>query len=192
MEFVFCTHNTHKIQEVAAIAGHTFEWLNLTDIGFTEDIPEPFQTLQENALQKAITVHAFCGKNCFAEDTGLFVPAINGEPGVYSARYAGEPANSANNIHKLLNRLVGENDRRAYFKTVIAAIINKQKYFFEGECHGRIAHNLSGNEGFGYDPVFIPENFDCTFAMMEPHIKNKISHRKKAFDAFVTFLHQTQ
>lgn len=188
MELVFCTNNQHKIQEVSEIMGPNFRFLKLRDVHFLEDIPEPYDTLEANAAIKANTVYFFCNKNCFAEDTGLFIKAINGEPGVYSARYAGEPVDSMKNIEKVLRKMDGISNRRAFFKTVITLVVPQGEWQFEGVCHGQISTEISGLDGFGYDPIFIPDGYDTTFANMLPDIKNAISHRKKAFDKFADFL----
>ncbi|MBL7767150.1 MAG: RdgB/HAM1 family non-canonical purine NTP pyrophosphatase [Chitinophagaceae bacterium] len=186
--FVFCSHNRHKLEEVIRIMGEGFQFKTLSDIDFHADIPEPFETLEENSLTKAMTIHQGCGLDCFAEDTGLFVEALHGEPGVRSARYAGEGATSAENIAKLMHALEGREDRSAYFKTVLTYIHQGEIHQFEGLCHGHIAHQISGKQGFGYDPVFIPEGYHVTFAEMQSSEKDVISHRKKAFDAFSRFL----
>ena len=188
MEFVFCTNNNHKIQEVSQIMGTDFQFLKLKDVQFFDDIAEPYETLEENSFEKANIVHQFCGKNCFAEDTGLFVEALNGEPGVYSARYAGEPTNSEKNIKKVLQKLGNETNRNAYFKTVITLLIDGNKKQFKGMCKGTIAMQKQGIDGFGYDPIFIAEGYTQSFAEISSAEKNEISHRKKAFDKFSEYL----
>ncbi len=187
-ELVFCTNNHHKIEEVTQILGSQFRFLKLNEIGFNDNIEEPFMTLEENSMIKAKTVFDFCKKNCFAEDTGLFIEALNGEPGVFSARYAGEENNSQKNIEKVLHKLNQSENRKAYFKTVITYISAKGSWQFEGACHGVIAHQSTGSIGFGYDPIFIPNGYSQSFAEMKPEEKNKISHRKKAFEKFAFFL----
>lgn len=188
MELVFCTNNQHKIQEVSEIMGPDFLFLKLKDVHFFDEIPEPFDTLEANSAIKANTVYFFCNKNCFAEDTGLFIEGLNGEPGVFSARYAGEPVDSMKNIEKVLRKMYGLSNRRAYFKTVITLVLPQGEWQFEGVCHGQISTEIAGCDGFGYDPIFIPDGYDKTFANMLPDTKNSISHRKKAFDKFADFL----
>jgi XTP/dITP diphosphohydrolase len=188
MNLVFCTNNAHKITEVQAILGNNFQFQTLQDIRFTEDIPEDFETLEENSLSKAMQVWQKTGLDCFAEDTGLFVDALQGEPGVYSARYAGEKATAAQNISLLLQRMEGKLDRNAFFKTIITLLINGKATQFTGVCHGQITTGLHGQEGFGYDPVFIPNGYSETFAALPPEIKNSISHRRKAFEEMASFL----
>ncbi len=185
---VFVTHNVHKSEEVQAIIGNHFEIKNLSELNIFEDIPETGSTFKENALQKAEYVYRKLGCNCFADDSGLMVDALNGEPGVYSARYAGEPTNMQHNIEKLLNNLKGQKNRNAQFKTVIAVILNGEKYFFEGEIQGKIIDTPQGNGGFGYDPIFIPDGYDKTFAELPAEVKNKISHRAIAMQKFTDFL----
>jgi len=188
LELVFCTNNDHKIKEVSQIMGPQFSFLKLKDVQFFDDIPEPFESLEENSLEKAQVVHNCSGKNCFAEDTGLFVEAIDGEPGVYSARYAGEPTNSEKNIEKVLEKLASKTNRNAYFKTIITLIINGEIKQFEGICKGTIAMQKQGTDGFGYDPIFIAEGYTKSFAEIAADEKNEISHRKKAFDKFSAYL----
>ena len=188
LELVFCTNNDHKIKEVSQIMGPQFSFLKLKDVQFFDDIPEPFESLEENSLEKAQVVPNCSGKNCFAEDTGLFVEAIDGEPGVYSARYAGEPTNSEKNIEKVLEKLASKTNRNAYFKTIITLIINGEIKQFEGICKGTIAMQKQGTDGFGYDPIFIAEGYTKSFAEIAADQKNAISHRKKAFDKFSAYL----
>lgn len=188
MKLVFCTNNQHKIDEVTHIMPSGFSFLKLKDIEFYEDIPEPYDTLEENSLTKAKTIYDLTGHSAFAEDTGLFIEALNGEPGVKSARYAGEHGDSTANIHKVLEGLRELTNRKAYFKTVVTLIFNGHIHQFSGECHGHISYALHGQDGFGYDPIFIPTGYDITFAEMPAAQKNAISHRKKAFDAFSDFL----
>lgn len=188
--WVFCTHNAHKLEEVTAILGSQLEFRSLRDIQWHEAIPEPFETLEENSATKASTVARQTGLPCFAEDTGLFVEALDGQPGVHTARYAGEEANAAQNNEKLLSALQGQQQRAAYFKTVITLDWNQQVHTFTGICRGRIATQLSGNKGFGYDPLFIPEGSDVTFADMSSEAKQAISHRGKAFEQMKQFLQQ--
>jgi XTP/dITP diphosphohydrolase len=174
---VFATHNPNKAREVAQILGPRFSVLTLTDIGCLEEIEESAQTLEGNALLKARYVKEKYGYDCFSEDTGLEVEALNGAPGVHTARYAGEGRNTADNMELLLLNLDGLSNRKAQFRTVIALIANGQETLIEGICAGEIALEKSGVNGFGYDPIFIPKNHQQTFAMLGDEIKNSISHR---------------
>lgn len=187
-QLLFVTHNAHKSEEVKAIVGNNFEVMNLSEINFFDEIPETGNTFKENALQKAKFLHDRLGCNCFADDTGLEVDALNGEPGVYSARYAGEPSNTQRNIEKLLENLKGKENRKAQFTTVIAVILNNEIYFFEGAISGQIIDNQRGEGGFGYDSVFIPDGYDKTFAELPAEIKNSISHRAVAMQKFKEFI----
>jgi XTP/dITP diphosphohydrolase len=187
-QLLFVTHNAHKSEEVKAIVGNNFEVMNLSEINFFDEIPETGNTFKENALQKAKFLHDKLGCNCFADDTGLEVDALNGEPGVYSARYAGEPSNTQRNIEKLLENLKGKKNRKAQFTTVIAVILNNEIYFFEGAISGQIIDNQRGEGGFGYDSVFIPDGYDKTFAELPAEVKNSISHRAVAMQKFKEFI----
>lgn len=187
-ELVFVTHNAHKSEEVNAIIGNHFEIKNLSDLNIFEDIPETGLTFKENALQKAEYVHKKLGCNCFADDTGLMVDALDGAPGVYSARYAGEPSNSQRNIEKLLKNLEGKTNRKAQFTTIIAVILNGETLFFEGTIRGKIIEIQKGNGGFGYDSIFVPDGYDKTFAELPAEVKNSISHRAIAMQKFKEFL----
>lgn len=187
MKLVFATNNRHKLQEVSAMLGEKFELLSLSDIGCTVDIPETSDTLSGNALQKARYVKEHFGIDCFADDTGLEVKALDGAPGVHSARYAGDHDSEAN-ITKLLGELKDKKDRTARFRTVIALLNGEKEYLFEGIVNGRIAEKREGYEGFGYDPVFVPDGFDCSFAQLGNDIKNTISHRARAIGKLVEFL----
>lgn len=180
MKLVFATNNRHKLEEVRAILGNKIEILSLNDIDCHDDIPETADTLEGNALIKARYIHEKFGVDCFADDTGLEVEALNGEPGVYSARYAGEDCNPEANMYKLLQNLTGENNRNAQFRTVIALIINGEEKLFNGIVKGTISREKMGNAGFGYDPIFIPEGFSESFAQMTSEMKNSISHRYRA------------
>lgn len=188
IELVFATNNQHKHREVQELLGNHFKVLSLSEIGINVDIPEDFDTLQENALQKAQYIYNRTGHSCFADDTGLEVDALNGEPGVFSARYAGESKSSKDNIKKLLANLEGVKNRKARFRTVIALIFDKQEYLFEGEVWGTIIETEQGSDGFGYDPVFLPDGYDNTFAQMPLELKNRISHRGIAVSKLITFL----
>ena len=187
-KFVFATNNAHKLKEVAAIVGHQIELLSLEDIGCHDDIPETSDTLEGNALQKAKYVYERYHIDCFADDTGLEVEALDGAPGVYSARYAGEGHNSEENVRKLLHELEGKDNRKARFRTVFALIINGKEHLFEGIVKGEIIATKRGTSGFGYDPVFVPEGFTQTFAEMSDAQKNKISHRAIGVNKLCKFL----
>lgn len=180
MKLVFATNNKHKLQEVRDIVGNRVEVLSLGDIDCHDDIPETADTLQGNALIKARHIYDKYGYNCFADDTGLEVEALGGEPGVYSARYAGEECNSEANMLKLLQNLTGKNNRNAQFRTVIALIINGEEKLFNGIVKGTISNEKRGDSGFGYDPIFIPEGYTESFAQMSGEMKNSISHRFRA------------
>lgn len=187
-KLVFATNNQHKLQEIKEILKGKFEVVSLKEINFFDEIEEPFETLHENALQKARVVHQFCGLDVFSDDTGLEVDVLNGAPGVYSARYAGENCSFQDNINKLLNALNLEENRKAKFRTVIALILNNKEYTFDGVVEGEITKEQSGSEGFGYDPIFKPEGFETTFAEMTSEAKNNISHRGRAVQKLTTFL----
>jgi XTP/dITP diphosphohydrolase len=188
---IFATNNAHKITEIQSVIGNKLHIVTLRDAGIDIDIPEPHDSLEANASEKSATIHRLTGENCFSEDTGLEVYALNGEPGVHSARYAGEQRSFSANIDKLLHRLSGKPDRRARFRTVISLIWNNKEYFFEGTCEGHILTAPDGDDGFGYDPVFVPEGDARSFARMNLQEKNRYSHRRKAADRLTAFL-QTQ
>ena len=190
MKLVFATNNKHKLDEVRAILGNRVEILSLNDIDCHDDIPETADTLEGNALIKARYIYDKFGVDCFADDTGLEVEALNGEPGVYSARYAGEECNSEANMNKLLQNLTGKNNRNAQFRTVIALIIKGEEKLFNGIVKGTISHEKTGNSGFGYDPVFIPEGFSESFAQMSGDMKNSISHLYRATEELNNYLKQ--
>jgi XTP/dITP diphosphohydrolase len=190
MKLIFATNNQHKVEEMQAAVGHAFELVSLKDAGIDIDIPEPHHTLEANASEKSWTIYKLYSTNCFSEDTGLEVDALNGEPGVKSARYAGEDKAFKNNIDKLLLKLSDSQDRKARFRTVISLIIERKEYLFEGVCEGTIAKQPVGNEGFGYDPVFLPAGADKTFAEMPLKEKELYSHRKKAAEKLVLFLRE--
>lgn len=180
MKLVFATNNRHKLDEVRAIVGDRVEVLSLNDIGCHDDIPETADTLQGNALIKARYIHEKFGVDCFADDTGLEVEALDGAPGVFSARYAGEECDSEANMQKLLHNLTGKSNRNAQFRTVIALIIKGEEKLFNGIVKGTITEEKRGDSGFGYDPVFVPEGFSESFAQMSGDMKNSISHRYRA------------
>ncbi len=189
-ELIFVTNNRHKLFEICQIIGDRFVIRCLADIGFNGDIPETEPDLKGNALLKARYIFERYNEDCFADDTGLEVDALNGAPGVYSARYAGEEATYADNVAKLLQEMDGEVKRTARFCTVIALILDGREYLFEGTVEGTILSENHGNEGFGYDPVFLPNGYTRSFAEMTPAEKNAISHRGRATAALVQFLQQ--
>ncbi len=188
IELIFATNNLHKINEVQHIIGNKFKIISLADCNFVSEIPENQNTLQGNALEKATFIYNNLHCNCFADDTGLEVEALNGEPGVFSARYAGNNCNSEANIEKLLKKLEGEKNRNAQFRTVIALIINNKQYFFEGIIKGQIIEQKKGITGFGYDSIFLPVGLDKTFAQIHVCEKNNISHRAIAVQKLANFL----
>jgi XTP/dITP diphosphohydrolase len=188
MELIFATNNQHKVEEIQAVVGNRFKIITMAAAGIHIDIPEPHNTLERNALEKSKTIYGLTGKWTFGEDTGLEVTALGGEPGVKSARYAGEEKAFDRNIEKLLRNLEGVEDRSAQFRTVISLIFDDNEYFFEGTCNGTITKLVRGTNGFGYDPVFIPEGSDKTFGEMSLQEKSNFSHRKKATDKLVLFL----
>ncbi|MEY2811127.1 MAG: RdgB/HAM1 family non-canonical purine pyrophosphatase [Bacteroidota bacterium] len=191
-KIIFATNNKHKADEIRMILGEQFDIITLKEAGIFIDIPEPHHTLKENAIEKAQVIYEMKKENCFSEDTGLEVEALDGAPGVFSARYAGEKATADDNIKKLLLALDGKSNRKACFTTCICLILDGKQYFFEGKCHGTIATTVNGEHGFGYDPVFIPDGYQHTFAELDPKIKSEISHRKKAVSQMVDFLFQTK
>lgn len=189
---IFATNNAHKVEEVQAVLGDAFHLRTLAECGITEEIPETADTLEGNALQKARFVHERTGADCFADDTGLEVDALCGAPGVHSARYATDGHDFAANNRLLLHNLEGVGDRRAHFRTVIALILDGREYLFEGRVDGHIAEVEAGCGGFGYDPLFVPEGFERSFAEMSAEQKNAISHRGRAVRKLVEFLHERE
>jgi XTP/dITP diphosphohydrolase len=187
-QLVFATNNAHKLQEVAAKIDGQIKLLSLDDIGCFDDIAETGQTFRENASIKSRNIHDKYKLNCFGDDSGLEIDALNGEPGVYSARYAGEHGNHEANINKVLINLKNTTNRKARFRTVISLIWNGEEHFFEGTVEGFIRNEKSGTQGFGYDPIFQPDGYEITFAEMSLEEKNKISHRAKAVEKLVVFL----
>ncbi len=187
-QLVFATNNTNKVAEVRTVLGGLFEIISLKEAGIDIDIPEPYNTLEENAATKSKTIFELTGKNCFSEDTGLFVDALNGDPGVKSARYAGANANNKDNIAKLLHNLDNSINGKARFRTIISLILNGTEHQFEGVCEGEIITVPRGEKGFGYDAVFIPAGSEKTFAEMDTEEKNAFSHRKKAMKKLIEFL----
>ncbi len=190
MKLIFATNNHHKVEEMQAAVGQAFELVSLKGAGIDIDIPEPHNTLEANASEKSWTIYKLYGNSCFSEDTGLEADALNGEPGVKSARYAGEDKTFKKNIDKLLLKLSGFADRKARFRTIISLIIEEKEYLFEGICEGSIAKLPMGSEGFGYDSVFLPAGSLKTFAEMPLKEKELYSHRKKAADKLVKFLQE--
>lgn len=188
MEIVFASNNAHKLKEVSSKLPNHYQILSLRDVFGEVDIPETGTTLNENAAIKARYVYEKAGKNCFADDTGLEIEALNGEPGVYSARYAGEDCSFQDNMDKVLKNMQGTTNRNAKFRTVICLILDGKEYFFEGQVDGEMLTEETGNEGFGYDPIFRPNGFKESFAQMTLPQKNEISHRGKAVQKLVDFL----
>jgi XTP/dITP diphosphohydrolase len=185
---IFATNNKHKVDEVRSALEGVFKIISLQEAGIVQEIPEPHETLEENAFEKSSFIHRLTGNDCFSEDSGLEVTALKGAPGVRSARYAGDQADSGANIDKLLKDLQDTADRRARFRTVISLIRNGQEFRFEGICEGEITRHPEGSSGFGYDPVFVPDGDDRTFANMTMEEKNFFSHRRKAVDKMIDFL----
>lgn len=190
MKLVFATNNPHKIDEVKNIVGDCLELLTLNDIGCHIDIPETADTLEGNASMKSHYIYQHFQVDCFADDTGLEIEALNQAPGVYSARYAGSERSSEANMLKVLHELEGVSNRKARFRTVISLIIDGKEHLFEGVINGKIAEGKHGNSGFGYDPIFIPEGYTETFAELGKDIKSQISHRAKAIHKLSNFLNQ--
>ena len=187
-KLVVATNNAHKLEEISAILGNEMELLSLKDIHCNADIPETANTLEGNARQKAMYIHENYGMDCFADDTGLEVEALNGAPGVFSARYAGDGHDSEANMQKLLKELEGKENRKAQFRTAICLIMESKEYLFEGIVKGYIIEEKRGGSGFGYDPIFVPEGYDQTFAELGNDVKNTISHRARAVEKLCTFL----
>jgi len=189
MKICFATNNVKKIEEVKAALGEDFTLVSLAEIGCHEELPETGDTLEHNAFQKARHVYDNYGVSCFADDTGLEVEALDMAPGVYSGRFAGEPRSDERNINLLLEKLEGAQNRKARFRTVIALILEGEEHRFDGMAEGEITHERSGTAGFGYDPVFRPEGHEETFAEMSMEDKNRISHRGRAVQKLIEFLH---
>ena len=188
MKIVFATNNPNKLKEIQSLIPKEIEIISLKEIGCTEEIPETGDTLEANAFQKAHYIKDNFNYDCFADDTGLEIDELNGDPGVYSARYAGPERNANANMNKVLNELKGKKNRKAKFRTAIALTLNNEKHLFEGEINGYISDVKQGNEGFGYDPIFIPENDIRSFAQMSMQEKGAISHRGRAVKKLVTYL----
>lgn len=189
-KLVFATNNAHKLEEVSAIIDSRFEIHSLAEIGCHEDIQETAHTLEGNALLKARYIYEKYGYDCFSDDTGLEVDALNGAPGVRSARYAGEEKDAQANMRKLLSELKAKSNRNARFRTVVALILNGEEFLFDGFVEGKILEEKRGEGGFGYDPIFVPDGFDETFAQLDAEVKNDISHRGKAIRKLAEFLLQ--
>ena len=187
-KLVVATNNAHKLEEISAILGNEMELLSLKDIHCNADIPETADTLEGNARQKAMYIHENYGMDCFADDTGLEVEALNGAPGVFSARYAGDGHDSEANMQKLLKELEEKENRKAQFRTAICLIMEGKEYLFEGIVKGHIIEEKRGGSGFGYDPIFVPEGYNQTFAELGNDVKNTISHRARAVEKLCTFL----
>lgn len=187
---VVASNNQHKLEEIEAIIGKYYALQSMASIGFVEEIEETGTTFYENAAIKARAIFKRYGVDCLSDDSGLAIDALNGAPGVYSARFAGEPVDHQKNIEKVLSRLEGESNRHARFVTVLCLIRNGEEYFFEGEIKGTILNELRGSNGFGYDPIFVPEGYDKSFAELDPAEKNKISHRSNALQKMQEFLQE--
>ena len=187
-KLVFASNNPNKLEEIRSIIGEKYQIVSLEEAGVLKEIPEPFDTLEANAREKSTVIHSLTGMDCFSEDTGLEVEALQGAPGVRSARYAGEPANPQKNINKLLLELGNSSNRSARFRTVISLILENHEYQFEGICYGRITEKETGEGGFGYDPIFIPDGSSESFATMTKKEKNQFSHRAKATLQLIEFL----
>lgn len=192
MKLLFATNNRHKLSEVQQLLDGMYTLVTPTDMGLTDDIPETQDTLEGNALQKARFVYDKLGLACFADDTGLEVEALNGAPGVHSARYSGSDKDPEKNVDKLLYELQEQNNRKACFRCIIALVDGDTKLLFEGRVDGEILRERSGNGGFGYDPIFRPDGYDCSFAEMTAEEKNRISHRGKAIEKLVAYLKQNK
>lgn len=188
MTLVFATNNENKVKEIRSMLGDHFSIITLKEAGVDIDIPEPHDTLEDNAREKSSVIYEMTGKDCFAEDTGLEIDALNGAPGVLSARYAGEQKLAEDNITRVLHEMEGQENRQAHFRTVISLILNGQEYQFAGVCPGVILTKKRGSKGFGYDPIFVPDGAKKTFAEMDMADKNQFSHRAKAFQQLITFL----
>ncbi len=191
MQLIFATNNPHKVKEMQLILGDDHPIISLKQAGIDVELPEPYDTLEENASTKSEKILELSGKDCFSEDTGLEVSALNGNPGVKTARYAGEHAGAEDNNRKLLAEMKGKHDRSAQFRTIISLRLKDREYLFEGICKGRINEKLMGSGGFGYDPLFIPEGFSKTFAEMNEQEKAKLSHRALAAGKMVAFLNSS-
>lgn len=187
-QLIFATNNKNKVEEIRKVIGNKFDIITLEEAGIDIDIPEPHNTIEENAAEKSNFIYKLINKNAFGEDTGLEIEALNNEPGVLSARYAGDEKNHQKNIEKVLLNLVGIENRKAQFKTIISLVIDGKQIMFEGICKGKIIKEKRGENGFGYDPIFIPDGSTKTFAEMELDEKSIYSHRRKATDKLIAYL----
>lgn len=185
---VAATNNKGKLKEIRQLLPWNISLQSLQDIGFIDEIPEPYETFEENAATKARTVYEFCGINTLADDSGICVPALGNAPGVYSARYAGQPSDDDRNLQKLLQDMYSEVDRRAFYKAVICLVWEGEEHFFDGTCYGTLATIPRGSKGFGYDPIFIPDGYTETFAELPTEVKNKLSHRGEAIRKMMEFI----
>jgi len=192
VKLIFATQNQHKLQEARQIIGNRFELISLADLNFHSELPETHFTFEENAREKACFIYEKFHQNCFAEDAGLEVDALNGEPGVFSARYAGKDKSNSENINLVLQKMQGVQNRTAIFRAAICLILNGSSYLFEGISEGTIIQSVKGNFGFGYDPIFIPEGFDKTYAEIDSESKNSIDHRGKALRQMIALLDRFQ
>lgn len=188
MRLIFATNNQHKLQEIKKQVGSQYELLGLADVNISEEIPETHETLEENAVEKATYIYDKYNYDCFADDTGLEIEALDGRPGVYSARFAGPNCSFEDNVNKVLREMDGLENRKARFRTIIAMVEKGRIYQFEGEVKGTIIADGRGKDGFGYDPIFLPDGYDQTFAEMDLDLKNSISHRGRAMAKFIDFL----
>lgn len=188
MQLIFATHNKNKLNEVKSLIPQHINLLSLDDVNITDDIKETASTLEGNASLKSQAIYKTTGINCFSDDSGLLADALNGAPGVHSARYAGEQKKDEDNIQKILSELNGKENRKAHFKTVMSLIIGGKEYLFEGKINGTIINEKRGNNGFGYDPIFVPEGYNKTFAEMTKEEKSSISHRSIALKKLIEFL----
>jgi XTP/dITP diphosphohydrolase len=188
MTLVFATNNENKVKEIRSMLGDHFSIITLKEAGIDIDIPEPHDTLEDNAREKSTVIYEMTGKDCFSEDTGLEIDALEGAPGVLSARFAGEQKLANDNITRVLQEMEGKENRQAHFRTVISLILNGQEYQFTGVCPGTILTERRGEKGFGYDPIFVPNGSEKAFAEMDTAGKNQFSHRAKAFQQLITFL----
>lgn len=187
---IFATNNEHKVAEIRSALGNLFQVISLKEAEINIEIEEPYDSLEENAREKSGVIHRLTQQDCFSEDTGLFVDALNGEPGVKSARYAGEPSSNKANIEKLLLNLASHTNRTARFKTIISLVLDKKEYLFEGICEGSVIDEPKGSSGFGYDSIFMPAGSSLSFGEMDMEKKNQYSHRKKAVVKLITFLQE--
>jgi XTP/dITP diphosphohydrolase len=191
MQLIFATHNKNKLKEVRDLMPNHLQLLSLDELNIFDEIEETDSTIEGNALLKAQAIYKLTGQNCFADDSGLLVDALDGAPGVYSARYAGEQKSNEANMEKLLSELANKENRNAHFKTVIALIIDGKEFLFEGTINGKIISEKKGNDGFGYDPIFLPDGYSETFAQMNSETKNAISHRGIALKKMIEFVTST-